>query len=93
MTKPEVFAKIVENTHARRELLWLRAQEKEDFETARSLEEIDPGLVGRLSAAGFDIGERPGEGPDERRERFGLLQDECFRLHELAVEASCRREA
>ena len=90
MTKPRVFKQIVGNAHARRELLWLRAHEKEDVDMARELEEIDPGLVDRLRAAGVDFADRSYELPRDRRERFGQLFDECYRRHELAAEALCR---
>lgn len=67
--------------HARRELLWLRAKEKEDEETVRDLERIDPGVVERLVAAGFDIAERESEPSSVRRERYGRLWDACWRYH------------
>lgn len=91
MTKAWVVRRIVSDAHARRELLWLRAHEKEDVALARELEEIDPGLVDRLRAAGIDLDDRPAEHPRERRERFGQLFDDCYRHHELAAEASHRR--
>ena len=85
MTKPWVLQQIIADAHARRELLWLRAQEKEDAAMARELEEIDPGLLGRLRASGLDCSEKPDEHQYERRERFGQLFDECFHRHELAL--------
>ncbi|MBN9166525.1 MAG: hypothetical protein BGO98_05820 [Myxococcales bacterium 68-20] len=93
MTKPWIVRKIAADPHARRELLWLRAREKDDIALASDLEEIDPGLLDRLRAAGVDLTERPGELPHERRERFGRLSDECYRRHELAVESTRRRHA
>lgn len=75
------FERIVADDHARRELLWLRAKEKEDEETVRGLEAVDPRLVGRLLAAGADIEERSDEGKWERRERFGRVYDECYERH------------
>ena len=40
--------RIARDPTARRELLWLRAKEKDDLETVRSLERLDPGLGERL---------------------------------------------
>jgi hypothetical protein len=40
--------RIARDPAARRELLWLRAKEKDDLETVRSLELVDPGLGERL---------------------------------------------
>ena len=91
MSKPWVLKRIVGDAHARRELLWLRAHEKEDVAMARELEEIDPGLVERLRAAGIDFANNPDELPRDRRERFGKLFDECYRRHELAAETVRRR--
>ena len=93
MTKPWIVRKIVDDARARRELLWLRAHEKEDVAMARELEEIDPGLVDRLRAAGVDLADRPHEHPRDRRERFGQLFDECFERHERAAVQSRRRGA
>ena len=88
MTKPWVVETLVANAHARRELLWLRAREKEDLTMARELEEIDPGLLDRLRTTGVDPSDPPDEGPRDRRERFARLWHECYRRHELAVEAA-----
>ena len=93
MSKPWVLKRIIGDAHARRELLWLRAHEKEDVAMARELEEIDPGLVQRLKAAGVEVADKPGELPRDRRERFGQLFDECYRRHELAAEVARRRDA
>lgn len=72
---------ICRDPDARRELLWLRAKEKEDEESRISLEEVDPGIVRRLEASGFDITEREGEHWRDRRERFAQLYEECYDLH------------
>jgi hypothetical protein len=75
------YARMIENDHARRELLWLRAQEKEDEWSMRDLERVDPDLVDRLRAAGCDVEEHPGELPRERSERFGRFYDERLHWH------------
>ncbi len=70
------------NTHSRRELLYLRALEKEDDREAQSLLRVDPNIVQRLR----EMGIHPEEGgewelPRERRERMGRLWDACWRYH------------
>jgi hypothetical protein len=44
------FSRIVKNAEARRELLWLRAMEKEDEVSIEMLERADPGLRSRMHA-------------------------------------------
>jgi hypothetical protein len=46
----DAFQTIVGDAAARRELLWLRAKEKEDEEAAAALERLDPGIVDRVEA-------------------------------------------
>jgi hypothetical protein len=58
---------IVADSQARRELLWLRAKEKGHDEDAADLERIDPTVVERLRAAGFDVGDRADEEPRQRQ--------------------------
>ena len=82
-----IVKRLMADGHARRELLWLRAKEKEDEATARDLERVDPGVVQRLQAAGADIAERDYEGSWERRERFGRLWDECRERHASLIRA------
>ncbi len=81
MDQVSALSRIVENDHARRELLWLRAMEKDDTDSARDLERVDPGIPGRLRADGVDITVHDDELPRARRERFGRLFDECFQRH------------
>ncbi len=83
-----VLEKIVADADARRELLWLRAHEKEDEDEARALERTDPGIVARLKAAGFDIGDDPDEVPRMRRERFARLWHDCYDRHAEAARAA-----
>jgi len=79
------FEAIVADPIARRELLWLRAKEKDDDEQAASLLEVDPGIVDRLRRAGHDVDGALREGVRERRKRFGLLSDECYARHVTAI--------
>jgi hypothetical protein len=81
MDDAHVLRNMSEDPCARRELLWLRAKEKGEDEHARDLEQVDPQITERLRAAGLDAGERSGESPAERRERYGRLWDECYALH------------
>jgi hypothetical protein len=85
-----IFERIVRNVDARRELLWLRAKEKEDDEAAFDLERIDPGIIERLRASGADIEERQSEGSRERRDRYGLAYDECFERHARDARAAAK---
>lgn len=77
----QVFERIAADGPARRELLWLRAQEKEHWDAVRALEDTDPQIIHRLRAAGADLRESDGELPRARRERFGRLWDECYARH------------
>jgi hypothetical protein len=68
---------------ARRELLWLRAMEKEDIETVRFLERVDRSLAPRMRALvehtlppHVDL-----DRPRERSEYFGRLYSERFAHH------------
>ncbi len=62
----------------RRDLLWLRAQEKEDDESIESLERVDPGLRARMRA--FMAETRPDliEDPRQRRQAFARLWHRRF---------------
>lgn len=76
-----VFERLIADPEARRELLWLRAMEKGDDGDACDIERVDPGVVARLRAAGFDIDVRPDDERRGRRERFGRMMDEREEQH------------
>jgi hypothetical protein len=82
-----IFEKLVADTRARRELLWLRAKEKGDEGAAADLERMDPEIISRLREAGLDLDGSPNERREARRERFGRLSDERFE-HHVAIIAS-----
>lgn len=82
--------RITHDAEARREFLWLRAIEREDVETARDLERLDPGIVDRLRAAGFDVEDHPDEPSRERRDRFARLQNHHFEWHARGARAKHR---
>ena len=82
MDDVDALVKITASAHARRELLYLRALEKDDERAASSLLRSDPNIVRRLRAQGLD----PEEGgewelPRERSERMGRLWEACWRYH------------
>jgi hypothetical protein len=91
MDEVQAIIRISEDREARRELLWLRAMEKEDYVTARDLEEVDPDVVKRLRAAGADVLERRDETLAERKERFRRLWDECFERHARCLGSGVRK--
>lgn len=70
--------RVCEQDETRRELLWLRAQEKEDAESIESLERVDPELRARMRA--FMAERRPDliEDPRQRRKAFARLWHERF---------------
>jgi hypothetical protein len=70
--------RVCQHDETRRELLWLRAQEKEDAESIESLERVDPGLRERMRA--FMAETRPDliEDPRERRKVFARLWHQRF---------------
>lgn len=86
-----VLERIAADGPARRELLWLRAQEKEHWDAVRDLEHSDPQITRRLRAAGADLREADGELPRERRDRFGRAWDECYARHARAARRSVTR--
>lgn len=85
MKTDRIFEKLVADTRARRELLWLRAKETGDEGAAADLERMDPEIVRRLRAAGLDLEARPNEPLQARRERFGRLSDERFEHHVATI--------
>lgn len=75
---------ICQDPSARRELLWLDASERRDYATARRLEQLDPGLVGRLREAHGDIT------PDTD---LHALWNACFDRHASRLLRFCPTEA
>ena len=72
------YRRMVRDDRARRELLWLRAQEKEDRGAIESLERADPGLRARMER--MMRGTRP-DLIEDRRERsaaFAELWHRCY---------------
>jgi hypothetical protein len=88
-----IFERLMADSHARRELLWLRAKEQGDERDAREIERVDPSVVARLRAAGFDVDVRADDERGGRRERFGRMMDQRQEQHleRLAREASIGR--
>jgi hypothetical protein len=74
----EKLRRVCAHDQIRRELLWLRAQEKEDAESIDSLERADPGLRERMRA--FMAEARPDliENPRQRRKAFARLWHQRF---------------
>ena len=74
----EKLRRVCEQDEIRRELLWLRAQEKEDTESIESLERADPRLRERMRA--FMAETRPDliENPRQRRQAFARLWHQRF---------------
>jgi hypothetical protein len=72
----------------RRQFLWLRAQEKDDMETVRDLEAVDPALSSHMAAlvAAFEARGNRLDTPDERRRSFGRMQDELFEQYAKTLE-------
>jgi hypothetical protein len=73
--------RIAADDHARRELLWLRAMEQEDHDSAIDLEKIDPELLDRL---GDVIHAFATAGPLDSRERrlwFARQWQACYDRH------------
>ena len=70
--------RICNDDRARRELLWLRAQERDDAMSLAALELADPDLRGRMSRLVHQRGVDAILDPGRRREAFGRLWDEHF---------------
>jgi hypothetical protein len=65
--------RIIQDSEVRRDLLWLRAQEKEDAESVASLERADPGLRSRMDVLIAERRPDRMEDPRQRREEFARL--------------------
>ena len=75
--------RIAADSHRRRELLWLLAKLKDDDETSKDLESVEPGLALHMRELVSDFsarGERL-ETPRERRDAFERLYRERFEHH------------
>jgi hypothetical protein len=70
--------RICEDDAARHELLWLRAQEKDDPESIALLERADPALRPRMAALLAEAGLDRIEDLHERRLALGRLWDVRF---------------
>jgi hypothetical protein len=93
MSEKRCIEQILTNSHARRELLWLRAKEDGADDDAAVLERLDPAIATRLAASGLDVRELAGEPPHQRRERFGRLFDACYARHVASFEARAWTES
>lgn len=85
--------RIAADDHARRELLWLRAMEKADSDTALDLERLDPGLRDRLRDVCSDFNALGPLTPRERRDWFAAQWHACYDRHagDLSQACSCSR--
>jgi hypothetical protein len=72
------YDKVVRDPRARRELIWLRAKEKDDDESVRSLERADPGLRARMRPLEETLSPHEFEISHGRREAYGRLFDQLF---------------
>jgi hypothetical protein len=81
--------RIARDPAARRELLWLRAKEKDDLETVRSLERADPGLGERLRPFEQKLFGDEGSCSRDRQDAYARLWTERLGCHapELAAVA------
>ena len=85
--------RIAADDHARRELLWLRAMEKEDTETALDLEQVDPGLLDRLGDVRAGFRALGPLSPLQRRDWFAAQWHACYDRHagDLSEMCACSR--
>lgn len=70
--------RITQDSEVRRDLLWLRAQEKEDAESVVSLERADPQLRGRMEVLMAERRPDLMEDPRERRAEYSRLWELRF---------------
>jgi hypothetical protein len=70
--------RICSTPRLRRELLWLRAKEKEDEESVESLERTDPDLRNRMTRLLDERGISSMTDPERRRQALRDLWDERF---------------
>lgn len=83
-----VIDRICRDPTLRRQFLWLRAQEKDDMETVRDLEAVDPALSRRMASLEAEFEARGNHlgTPDARRRGFGQMQDELLERCAQALE-------
>ena len=70
--------RITHDAELRRDLLWLRAQEKDDEESRASLERVDPQLRQRMEILLADTRPDRMEDPRERRREYVRLWQQLF---------------
>jgi hypothetical protein len=82
---PEVLRRITEDPAARRELIWLRAMAKADYDYARDIESVDPQLKKRLNDCLARVWRRVRCDPSRRDggmvEVYEVSYDERWRHH------------
>src|SRR5262245_8032580 len=74
----EAIHRITSDDKARREWLWIRAHEKEDRWSIRSLERADRGLRARMTQREDYKEAKAIEDPRARREAFGRMLDRMY---------------
>ncbi|MBK8998828.1 MAG: hypothetical protein IPM35_24150 [Myxococcales bacterium] len=80
----EAFDRLCRDAPARRELLWLMAMSKQDRDTARELEGLDPGLRRRLAplvTRHWHERRAHGLGPNGEAELYAAAYDERSEHH------------
>ena len=70
--------RITQDAELRRDLLWLRAQEKDDEESRASLERVDPQLRQRMEILLADTRPDRMEDPGARRREYVRLWQQRF---------------
>ena len=78
----DLLRKMTTDPVARRDLLWLRAKEKDDEESVADLERVDPDLARRMRVFAFIDGALDDR---KRREAYGLAYDERWRFHAVCI--------
>jgi hypothetical protein len=81
--------RIADDDEARRELLWLRAMEKDDVASAMDLESVDPRLRDRMTDVLVAFAATGGLVGRSRREWFARAWHECYDRHAGIIETAC----
>ena len=78
----ETVRRMSEDPISRRELLWLRAKEKEDDRTVADLERLDPELAERMRDVEWiaDL-----DDDRKRRDAYGRAWDQRWKFHALRL--------